>query len=106
MVQRLGTDEASQRLRESLTHLGVRPPSMLWDLLRIPARGSTAAPKGHAAIGSEESASQLDGQTLVAGLTTLLDSTATTLCRGLSLTRNRTPLGPYRRPMPMVLGGP
>ena len=26
--------------------------------------------------------------------------------RGTSLTRKRTPLGPYRRPMPRVLGGP
>ena len=25
--------------------------------------------------------------------------------RGTSLTRKRTPLGPYRRPMPRVLGG-
>ena len=25
--------------------------------------------------------------------------------RGTSLTRNRTPLGPYRSPMPRVLGG-
>ena len=25
--------------------------------------------------------------------------------RGSSLTRKRTPLGPYRRPMPRVLGG-
>jgi len=29
----------------------------------------------------------------------------TILNRGASLTRKRTPLGPYRRPMPRVLGG-
>ena len=28
-----------------------------------------------------------------------------TTCRGASLTRKRTPLGPYRRPMPRVLMG-
>ena len=27
------------------------------------------------------------------------------ICRVTSLTRNRTTLGPYRRPMPRVLGG-
>ena len=27
------------------------------------------------------------------------------LCRGTSLARKRNPLGPYRRPMPRVLGG-
>ena len=78
----------------------------MWGLLRIPARGNAAAPKGHTAIGREEKISQLDGQTLVAGsgLRTLLDSTATT---GTSLIRKRPPLGPYCRPtcMPRVLGG-
>jgi hypothetical protein len=42
--------------------------TMLWGLLRMPARGSMAAPKGHTAIGREESISRLDGQTLVVGL--------------------------------------
>ena len=31
--------------------------------------------------------------------------TEKTVYRGNSLTRKRTPLGPYRRPMPRVLGG-
>ena len=43
---------------------------VVWVLLRIPARSSTAAPKGHTAIRREECITQLDGQTLV-------DSTAT-----------------------------
>ena len=30
---------------------------------------------------------------------------ASTLYRGISLIRKRTPLGPYRRPMPRVLRG-
>jgi len=38
-----------------------------------------ATPKGHAAIGRDECMSQLDGQTLVTGLITLLDPTAPTL---------------------------
>ena len=29
----------------------------------------------------------------------------TEACRGTSLMRKRTPLGPYRTPMPRVLGG-
>ena len=46
---------------------------LLWGLLRIPARGSTAAPeKGHAAIGREECIR------LTSRLITLLGSTATT----------------------------
>ena len=53
-------------------------PCRLWGLLRIPAKGRTAAHTGYTAIGREEGGSQLDGQTLVAGLITLLESTATT----------------------------
>ena len=34
------------------------------------------------------------------------EGTAPISYRGTSLVRNRTPLGPYRRPMPRVLGGP
>ena len=34
-----------------------------------------------------------------------LFSAWTLTCRGTSLTRERTPLGPYRSPMPRVLGG-
>ena len=47
-------------------------------VVAVESRGSTAAPKGHTAIGREECISQFDGQTLVAGLRNLLDSAATT----------------------------
>jgi hypothetical protein len=36
---------------------------------------------------------------------TLLKVPFEPICRGNSLLRKRTPLGPYRRPMPRVLGG-
>ena len=39
--------------------------TLLWGLLRIPARGSTAASKGHTAIRREEYITHLDGQILV-----------------------------------------
>ena len=39
--------------------------TVLWGWLRVPARGSTAAPKGHTAIGREEGIIQLDGQPLM-----------------------------------------
>ena len=54
----------------------------LWGLLRIPARGDSDAIKGHTAIGKrEECISQLDGQTLMAGLITLLNSIDNLLVR-------------------------
>ena len=34
-----------------------------------------------------------------------IDSKKADMYRGTSLIRKRTPLGPYRRPMPRVLGG-
>jgi len=34
-----------------------------------------------------------------------LSSSSVPVYRGTSLTRKRTPLGPYRRPMPRILGG-
>ena len=37
---------------------------------------------------------------------TTVHVTSFCMYRGTSHTRNRTPLGPYRRHMPMVLGGP